>query len=248
MYKKVWCTWIHVVVVLLYKPTALLPFLLLLPSSLLKLLIIVIQKFCCHGNVTSHFSSLLSYWNKIYSTLFFCKHSMISRATAKNRCYFSTFFGRARSGCWTWDTRWWFDHWSGNPSSLFSRKKRIPDRRSFPCLFLSWVPQALPPLRASRAKISPVMQTTKEQYISPFDGIFFFYITDQCFDIFPQSRFGSYSAPLFLCNNGRWHWWYTPTICWLLYFCHWKLTPLLIHSPIMCQSLWPGLSAMLLMC
>ena len=131
---------------------------------------------------------------------------------------------------------------------FFHAKKRIPDRRSFPCLFLSWVPQALPPLRASRAKISPVMQTTKEQYISPFDGIFFFYITDQCFDIFPQSRFGSYSAPLFLCNNGRWHWWYTPTICWLLYFCHWKLTPLLIHSPIMCQSLWPGLSAMLLMC
>ena len=43
---------------------------------------------------------------------------------------------------------------------FFAAKKRIPDCRSFPHLSLSWVPQALPPLRASCAKISPVMQTT----------------------------------------------------------------------------------------
>ena len=36
-----------------------LPFFLLSPSSLLKLFIVVIQNFCYHGNVTSHFSSLL---------------------------------------------------------------------------------------------------------------------------------------------------------------------------------------------
>ena len=36
-----------------------LPLSLSLPSSLLKLPIVVIQIFCYHGNMTSHFSSLL---------------------------------------------------------------------------------------------------------------------------------------------------------------------------------------------
>ena len=40
------------------KLIAFLPFSLPSPSLLLKLLIVVIQKFCYHGNVTSHFSSL----------------------------------------------------------------------------------------------------------------------------------------------------------------------------------------------
>lgn len=96
---------IHIVVVLLYKPTAFLPFLLLSPFSLLKLPIIVIQKFCHHGNVMTHFSSLLSYWNKVYSTLFFCKHLMINGAIAQNRCFFSAFFGWAQSGRGTRDIR-----------------------------------------------------------------------------------------------------------------------------------------------
>ena len=105
MYKKVWCICIHIVVVLLYKPTAFLPFLLLSPLSLLKLPIIVIQKFCHHGNVMTHFSSLLSYWNKVYSTLIFCKHLMINGAIAQNRCFFSAFFGWAQSGRGTRDIR-----------------------------------------------------------------------------------------------------------------------------------------------
>ena len=105
MYKKVWCICIHIVVVLLYKPTAFLPFLLLSPLSLLKLPIIVIQKVCHHGNVMTHFSSLLSYWNKVYSTLFFCKHLMINGAIAQNRCFFSAFFGWAQSGRGTRDIR-----------------------------------------------------------------------------------------------------------------------------------------------
>ena len=41
-----------------YKPVALLMFFLPSPSLLLKLHIVVIQKFCYHGNLTSHFSSL----------------------------------------------------------------------------------------------------------------------------------------------------------------------------------------------
>ena len=41
------------------KPIAFLPFSLPSTSSLLKLPIVVIQKFCYHGNVTLHFSSLL---------------------------------------------------------------------------------------------------------------------------------------------------------------------------------------------
>ena len=36
-----------------------LPFSLLSPSSLLKFPVVVMQKLCYHGNVTSHFSSLL---------------------------------------------------------------------------------------------------------------------------------------------------------------------------------------------
>ena len=40
------------------KPVVFLPFLFSSPSLLLKLPLIVIQKFCYHGNVTSHFSSL----------------------------------------------------------------------------------------------------------------------------------------------------------------------------------------------
>ena len=67
------------IVVSLIKPIAFLPFSLLSPSSLLKLPIVVIQKFCYHGNVTSHFSSLFEVawhltiklfvndlWNKSY--------------------------------------------------------------------------------------------------------------------------------------------------------------------------------------
>ena len=50
------------------KPIAFLPFSLPSTSSLLKLPIVVIQKFCYHGNVTSHFSSLLLsnlwFWTK----------------------------------------------------------------------------------------------------------------------------------------------------------------------------------------
>ena len=38
------------------KPIAFLPFSLPSPASLLKLSIVVIQKFCYHGNMTSHFS------------------------------------------------------------------------------------------------------------------------------------------------------------------------------------------------
>ena len=48
MYKKAWCTCKVVV----------LPFSFSSPSSLLKLPLVMIQKFCYHGNVTSHFSSL----------------------------------------------------------------------------------------------------------------------------------------------------------------------------------------------
>ena len=40
---------------------AFLPFLLPSPSSLLKLHIVVIQKFCYRGNETSHFSSLFAF-------------------------------------------------------------------------------------------------------------------------------------------------------------------------------------------
>ena len=40
------------------KPIAFLPFSFSSPSSLLKLPLVVIQKFCYHGNVTSHLSSL----------------------------------------------------------------------------------------------------------------------------------------------------------------------------------------------
>ena len=60
MYKKAWCT--CKVVVLLSKLIAFSRFLLPSPSSSLSLKfpIVVIQKFCYHGNtVTSHFSSLL---------------------------------------------------------------------------------------------------------------------------------------------------------------------------------------------
>ena len=40
------------------KPVVFLPFLFSSPSSLVKLPLVVIQKFCHHGNVTSHLSSL----------------------------------------------------------------------------------------------------------------------------------------------------------------------------------------------
>ena len=43
-------------------PIAFFPFSLPSPSFLLKLPIVVIQKFCYHGNMTSHFSSLLKVW------------------------------------------------------------------------------------------------------------------------------------------------------------------------------------------
>ena len=164
MYKKVWCMCIHIVVVLLYKPTAFLPFLLPSPLSLLKLPIIVIQKFCHHGNVMTHFSSLLSYWNKVYSTLFFCKHLMINGAIAQNRCFFPHFSGEHKVD--VEHETYAMEVWSLIRQSFFpffSQKKKIPDHRSFWCLFLSWVPQALPPLCALCAKILPVMQTTKVQ-------------------------------------------------------------------------------------
>ena len=139
---------------------------------------------------------------------------MINGASAQNRCYFSSLLGEheADMECETRVTvvrsliRW----------SLFPfiPQNRMPEhrhRRPFLRLTSSWVPQCLAHLHLALAtnvheKISPVMQTTKAQQISPFDRIFFFYITDQCFDIFPKSRFGSYSAPLFLCNNRRWCW------------------------------------------
>ena len=56
MCKKAWCT--CKVVVLLINLLLCLPFSLPSPSpsSLLKLRIVVIQKFCYHGNVTSHWS------------------------------------------------------------------------------------------------------------------------------------------------------------------------------------------------
>ena len=59
MCKKAWCT--CKVVVLLINLLLCLLFSLPSPSpsSLLKLPIVVIQKFCYHGNVTSHFPSLL---------------------------------------------------------------------------------------------------------------------------------------------------------------------------------------------
>ena len=50
------------------KPIAFLPFSLFSPSPLLKLFIVVIQNFCYHGNVTSHFSSLLDLF-----AIFFCR-------------------------------------------------------------------------------------------------------------------------------------------------------------------------------
>ena len=50
------------------KPIAFLPFSLFSLSSLLKPFIVVIQNFCYHGNVTSHFSSLLDLF-----TFFFCR-------------------------------------------------------------------------------------------------------------------------------------------------------------------------------
>ena len=55
MYKKAWRT---CKVLYQSKPVVFLPFLFSSPSLLLKLPLIVIQKFCYHGNVTSHFSSL----------------------------------------------------------------------------------------------------------------------------------------------------------------------------------------------
>ena len=41
-----------------YNPIAFLPLSSPSPSSLLKFSIVVSQKFCCHGSVTSHFSSI----------------------------------------------------------------------------------------------------------------------------------------------------------------------------------------------
>ena len=57
IYKKAWCS---CKVVLLICLITFLPFSLLSPSSFLKLPIVLIQKFCYHGNMTSLFSSLLS--------------------------------------------------------------------------------------------------------------------------------------------------------------------------------------------
>ena len=52
---------------------AILPFSLPSPSLLLKLPIVVIRKCCYHGNVTSHFSSLLLAANlSVFFLFFFC--------------------------------------------------------------------------------------------------------------------------------------------------------------------------------
>ena len=59
MYKKAWCTCKVVVVVVLFAHLNLLIFC-CSPSPLQKLPIVVIQKFFYHGNVTSHFFSLLT--------------------------------------------------------------------------------------------------------------------------------------------------------------------------------------------
>ena len=57
MYKKAWCT--CKVVVLLIETYCFFAALVAVASSLLKLPIVVIQKFCNHGNVTSQLCSLL---------------------------------------------------------------------------------------------------------------------------------------------------------------------------------------------
>ena len=59
------------------KPTFCLPFSLPSPSSLLKLPIVVIQKFCYHGNVTSHFPSLLD--KSCYLRLHLCIETVSCR-------------------------------------------------------------------------------------------------------------------------------------------------------------------------
>ena len=67
------------------KPIVFLPFSLLSPSSLLKLPIVVNQKFCYHDNVTAHFSSLLdraktqAYSNDI------CDHVLMTSLLLKER-------------------------------------------------------------------------------------------------------------------------------------------------------------------
>ena len=52
------------VLALLPKPIAFLPFLLPSPSSLLKVPIVLIQKLCYHGNMTSHFSLFCNTFGK----------------------------------------------------------------------------------------------------------------------------------------------------------------------------------------
>ena len=67
------------------KPIVFLPFSLLSPSSLLKLPIVVNQKFCYHDNVTAHFSSLLdraktqAYSNDV------CDHVLMTPLLLKER-------------------------------------------------------------------------------------------------------------------------------------------------------------------
>ena len=56
--QKKWCR-VAELLFCRYKPIAFSQFSLPLPASLLKLPIVVIQKFCYHGNMTSHFASLL---------------------------------------------------------------------------------------------------------------------------------------------------------------------------------------------
>ena len=81
-----------------YKPIAFFHFSLLSLVSLLKLPIVVIQKFCYHGNMTSHFSPLL------YLQLFFVivtvsthlhviyRHFILSYVAVSRPHHFSEFY------------------------------------------------------------------------------------------------------------------------------------------------------------
>ena len=81
-----------------YKPIAFFHFSLLSPASLLKLPIVVIQKFYYQGNTTSHFSSLL------YLQLFFdivtvsthlhviCRHFILSYVAVSRPHHYSEFY------------------------------------------------------------------------------------------------------------------------------------------------------------
>ena len=67
------------------KPIVFLPFSLLSPSSLLKLPIVVNQKFCYHGNVTAHFSSLLDRAKRQAYSNDVCDHVLMTPLLLKER-------------------------------------------------------------------------------------------------------------------------------------------------------------------